>query len=251
MIRVLIVDDEAPARAKVRKLLEADAGIEIVGEAKDGMEAVNQIRSLEPDLVLLDIQMPRLDGFGVIEAVGVDQMPTVVFVTAYDEYAVEAFEIHAFDYLLKPFATRRFHKVLDRAKLRLEEQSAPNLVTRMQELLESASGRSTFLSRIQVEREDEREVLLPVDRIDLIRAERNNIRFITADDEFVRRGTLTELADRLDPEKFLRINRSEIVRLDAIQELNPWFHGDYRVRMRNGSTLTWSRRYRAKRKDEF
>lgn len=251
MIRLLIVDDEAPARTKVRKLLESDTAVEIVGEAKDGEEAVELIRSLEPDLVLLDIQMPRRDGFGVIEAVGVDQMPAVIFVTAYDEYALAAFEVHAFDYLLKPFAAKRFHKVLDRAKARLENQSAPDVVTRVQELLESVSGHSTFLSRIQVEKEDEREVLLPVDRIDLIRAERNNVRFVTADGEFVRRGTLTELAGRLDPEKFLRINRSEIVRLDAIQELNPWFHGDYRVRMRNGSTVTWSRRYRAKRKDEF
>jgi len=251
VIRLLIADDEAPARTKLRKLLATDATVEIIGEAKDGVEAVDLIRTLEPDLVLLDIQMPRLDGFGVIETIGVEQMPPVVFVTAYDEYAVRAFEVHAFAYLLKPFAASRLRKVLDRAKSRLEKESTPSVVARVQELLETVSGRSPFLTRIRVEKEDEREVLLSVERIDLIRADRNYLRFFTDDGEFVRRGTLTELLERLDPEKFMRINRSEVVRLDAVKELNPWFHGDYRVQLHRGKTLTWSRRYRAKQKNDF
>ena len=247
----MIVDDEAPARAKLRKLLAGESELEIIGEAVDGEDAVEKIRELEPDLVFLDIQMPKRDGFSVIDAIGVDRMPLVVFVTAYDEHALRAFEVQALDYLLKPFAPKRFHAVVGRAKKQLARQSGPDLAETMKKLLEMVSPRSSYMTRIQVQKEEDREIFLSAGHIDFIRSERNYVRFFTADGEFVRRATLTEIEQRLDPEKFRRISRTEIIRLDAVKELNPWFHGDYHVQMRNGQTLTWSRRYRAKQKGEL
>lgn len=260
MIRALVVDDEAPARAKIRDLLAAEPDFELAGEAASGREAVDRLAEIQPDVVFLDIQMPELDGFGVIEQVGVEAMPLTVFVTAFDDHALQAFEVHALDYLLKPFAPSRFRKVLERIRSRLGERGdnqdaheAGGLAARLERLLESVRPRAEpgYLTRLQVSCSDEREVLLPVDAIDRIQADRNYLRIFTSDGEHRRRGTLTEIADRLDPDRFLRINRSEIVRLDAVEELQPWFHGDYRVRMKDGTRLTWSRRYRAQAKDRF
>jgi len=251
VIRTLIVDDEAPARAKIRKLLAAEDDVEIVGEAGSGVEAVAAIRRENPDLVFLDIRMPQLDGFGVIEEIGVEEMPLVVFVTAYDEHALKAFEVHALDYLLKPFAGNRLGRLLDRVRRQLERESSAQLARRMQQMLDAVCATPRYLHRIMAHKDEERELLLPVERIDLIRAHGNHVRLHTADGVYERRITLTELDGRLDPEKFLRLNRSEIVRLDAIREIQPWFHGDYHVILRNGEKLSWSRRYRAKIKGEF
>ena len=241
MIRVLIADDEAPARAKLRKLLGEARDFEVAGEAADGEEAVERIRLLRPDVVFLDIRMPKLDGFEVVEEVGVEAMPPVVFVTAYDEHALRAFEVHAFDYLLKPFAAARFRQLLDRLRKQVADRG--DFAQRLRDLL------PRYVERLLVRKDEEREVLLPVQRIDVIRAERNHVRIVTGDGEYVRRVPISELAERLDPDRFLRINRSEIVRLDAVRELQPWFHGDCRVVMKDGTTLMWSRRYRSRRKD--
>jgi two-component system LytT family response regulator len=241
MIRLLIADDEAPARAKLRKLLADARDFEVVGEASDGDQAVERIRALRPDAVFLDIRMPKLDGFEVVEAVGVEAMPPVVFVTAYDEHALRAFDVHAFDYLLKPFAAARFRRVLDRLRRQVADRG--DFAQRLRELL------PRYLERLLVRKGEDREVLLPVQRIDVIRAERNHVRLLTSEGEYIRRVPLSDLAERLDPDRFLRINRSEIVRLDAVRELQPWFHGDCRVVMKDGTTLMWSRRYRSKRKD--
>ncbi len=251
VIRTLIVDDEAPARSKVRKLLAPEAGFEIVGEAADGDEAVRRLLELRPDVVFLDIQMPHKDGFAVVEEIGVERMPLVVFVTAYDEHALRAFEVHALDYLLKPFAAKRFHDVLERVRERLAGRFSEQLGARLEQLLAAARPRRRHLTRILLARSDERELLIPVEKIDRIRAERNYLRFVTHQGEFLRRGTLRELGERLDPERFLRINRSEIVRLDAIVEVAPWFHGDYRIRLHDGTELSWSRRFRARSKAAF
>ncbi len=245
MIRLLIVDDESPARAKVRKLLAGEDDFEIVGEACDGEGAVECIRRLRPDVVFLDIQMPKLDGFGVIEGIGVERMPLVVFLTAYDEHALRAFEVHAFDYLLKPFAAARFRGLLDRVRTRMAA-SRTDVGKRLEELLESMSRKQHFIERLLVRKDDEREILLPVQRVDVIRADRNYVTITTSDGVYVRRTTIGDLAERLDPQKFLRINRSEIVRLDAVRELQPWFHGDCRVVLTDGTTLMWSRRYRTR-----
>jgi two-component system LytT family response regulator len=195
--------------------------------------------------------MPRLDGFGVIAEVGVEAMPLVVFVTAYDEHALEAFEVHAFDYLLKPFAAERLRRALARARQQLERRQGESLAHRLAQLLEGREAARGFLERLLVEGRDEREVLVSVEAIDRIQAARNYLRVLTRDGEYLRRGTLGEIEGRLDPARFLRINRSEIVRLDAIREMQPWFHGDYRVVLKDGTTLAWSRRYRGKAKGLF
>lgn len=240
MLRVLVVDDEAPARRKLRRLLDAMDDVEVVGEAAAGDEAVERIAALAPDLVLLDVQMPVLDGFEVVAAVGADRMPSVVFVTAYDAHALRAFEVRALDYLLKPVAPERLRDALDRARGR-DVVAAPD-VARRDALASLIAGRQ--LRRILVQ-DDQRAHLLPVDAITLARSERNYVVLHTVRGTFRLRGTIGALAERLDPAAFLRVNRSDIVRLDAIRELQPWSHGDYRIVLGDGTALLWSRRFRA------
>ena len=272
MIRALIADDERPARRKLRQLLSREPDFEVVGEAADGVEAVAAIQATAPDVVFLDIQMPRLDGFGVIAAVGVEAMPLVVFVTAFDEHALRAFEVHALDYLLKPFAPSRLRRLLDR----LRRQLAPNahaahaadaadtadpgggalpvagdLARRIEHLLAAMRPAREYPRQLLVERGEGRQALLAVDQIDLVRAEANYLRIFANGAEYRRRGTLRDLEGRLDPARFLRLNRSEIVRLETVREVQPWFHGDAKVVVRDGSVLTWSRRFRAKTEGIF
>jgi len=248
VIRALIADDEPPARRKLRELLGRETDFEIVGEAADGVEAVEAIRRMSPDVVFLDIQMPRLDGFGVIAELGTESMPLVVFVTAFDEHAVRAFEVEALDYLLKPFAPSRFQGLLERLRRRIGQEPG-DLDERIGRLLAAVRPQSIAGGaprQILVEKEEGRQALLPVGEIDLIRADGNYLTFLSKGKEYRRRGTLREIEERLDPAQFVRLNRSEIVRLEAIRELQPWFHGDARVLLKDGSVLTWSRRYRGK-----
>jgi two-component system LytT family response regulator len=247
VIRVLIVDDEAPARRKLRELLGRESDFEIVGEAEDGFEAAADIRNLKPDLVFLDVQMPRLDGFGVIAEIGIEAMPRVVFVTAYDEHALKAFEVEALDYLLKPFSPSRFQRLLER----IRRQDSGNVNEKIDHLLAAVGTRPVFLRQILVERGEDRQALLAVEEIELIRADANYLTILSKGEEYRRRGTLREIEGRLNPELFVRLNRSEIVRLGAIRELQPWFHGDARVILKDGAVLTWSRRYRARAEGLF
>jgi two-component system LytT family response regulator len=254
MIRALIADDEAPARRKLRELLARQADFEVVGEVGDGVEAVDSIREHEPDVVFLDIQMPRLDGFGVIAEVGVDAMPLVVFVTAYDEHALRAFEVHALDYLLKPFAPSRFQRLLDRIRRHLAPPAAgtaSDLAKRIESLLATVRPEPAYLRQLLVEKGEGRQVLLQIDEIDRIQSDGNYLLFFTQEGEHRRRGVLRDLEPKLDPARFLRLNRSEIVRLDAIREVQPWFHGDARVVLKDGTVLTWSRRYRGRAEGLF
>jgi len=272
MIRALIADDERPARRKLRQLLSREPDFEVVGEAADGVEAVATIQATAPDVVFLDIQMPRLDGFGVIAEVGVEAMPLVVFVTAFDEHALRAFEVHALDYLLKPFAPSRLRRLLDRLRRQLapnahaahaahaayaadaaggEVPASGDLARRIEHLLAAMRPAPEYPRQLLVERGEGRQALLAVDQIDLVRAEANYLRIFANGAEYRRRGTLRDLEGRLDPARFLRLNRSEIVRLETVREVQPWFHGDAKVVLRDGSVLTWSRRFRAKAEGIF
>ena len=221
-MRILIVDDEAPARAKMRRYLVEYDDVEIVGEAENGVEAVERISELAPDVVFLDVQMPELDGFGVIEALGADAVAHVVFVTAYDEYALRAFEVRALDYLLKPFTPERFAAVMDRLRAEAggrKTAGASELSDKLEALLAAvATGRPRYLQRVLVHHAN-KALLVPVERIDRVEADRNYVRLHSGGVSYTLRGSISAIADRLDPEKFLRINRSEIVRLDAVKEL--------------------------------
>lgn len=235
-LRALIVDDEAPARAKVRRLLEAASDVDIVGEASTGREAVAAIKRSQPDLVFLDVQMPGLDGFGVLDTLD-DDAPYVVFVTADERHALKAFEIGAVDYLLKPFTPERFATVLDRARARIGGEPAPAATSGyLKRLLVIDDGRATFLS---------------VDRIDRVEAERNYVYLCSGAERHRLRATIASIAERLDPAQFLRINRSTLVRLDAVKSMTEWSHGDYKVLMNDGTELIWSRRFRGAAEREF
>lgn len=241
-LRALIIDDEAPARAKVRRLLEGAGDVEIAGEATTGREAVAAIKRSRPDIVFLDIQMPGLDGFAVLDAIEAsgDELPHVVFVTADDQLALRAFDHGAIDYLLKPFTPDRFARVLDRARDRLSTRTAAA----------APSAPAAYLRRLLVI-DDGRALFLPVDRIDRIEAERNYVHIISGGERCRLRATLSTVAARLDPAQFLRINRSTLVRLDAVASMTEWSHGDYKVLMHDGTSLIWSRRFRDAAEQEF
>ncbi len=247
-MRVLIVDDEAPARRRLATLLAADSTVEIVGEAEDGPSAVVQIGALAPDLVLLDIRMPGLDGFEVIEALG-SAMPPVVFVTAYDEHALRAFDVRAIDYLLKPVESPRLRAAVTRAR-QLRDASAADRRHRHAAVAAVAAEQARPLQRLLAQDARGEAALVSVDDLVLARAQRNYVSLRTATAEFRVRGTIAALEERFDRKEFLRVNRSDIVRLAAITRLAAWSHGDYRIEL-PGIALLWSRRYRARDAAQF
>lgn len=253
MMRVLVVDDEAPARRRLVRMLRAVDDAEIVGEAASGHEAVAAIRTLTPDLVFLDVQMPGLDGFQVIEAIGRHAMPTVVFVTAFDAYALRAFEVQALDYLLKPFPPDRLAAVVARVRSRMAEGEATDLRSVVADAdTVSAPSRPPMppLQRLLVS-DGARDVLVPVARVERFEADGNYVRVHVAGRVHLVRQTIAALEARLEPGRFLRANRSTLVRVDAITEIQPWFHGDRRLVLKDGSVLMWSRRYRARDRETF
>jgi len=221
--------------------------VQIAGEAPDGRRAVTAIRKQRPDLVLLDVQMPEVDGFGVLEAVGAARMPEVIFVTAYDQYALRAFDVHALDYLLKPFDRERFARAMTRAKTRLREKGEP-LGPRLAALLDALEKRTPHLERLVI-RAAGRVVFLRAGEVDWIEAAGNYARLHVRGEEHLLRETMSALEARLDPQKFRRIHRSTIVQVERIQELRADFHGDYEVLLRNGTRLTLSRTFREKLRD--
>jgi len=248
-LRILIADDEKLARQRVTELLSRESDIEIVGECANGLEAVQAIEALEPDLVLLDIRMPELDGLGVVEAVGADRMPTVLFITAYDEYACRAFEAQAIDYLLKPFDPDRFTRAIDRARTwvrgrKMGQTSASFDVEAL--LAQMRPDRSSYLDRMLV-RHEGRMLLVRTQAIQWLEAEDNYVRLHIESGSYLVRQTMAGLLKRLDPARFRRIHRSAIVNLDAVKELQPWSGGDYLVLLRDGTKLTLSRTF----KDQF
>lgn len=242
-IRAIIVDDEPLAREGVRLHLNAEADIEIVGEAGNGEEAVALIESVRPDLLFLDVQMPGLDGFGVLDAIGAPQMPVTIFTTAFDEFALRAFDAHAIDYILKPYDADRFRMAIERARLQLTGRRKATMDERLDSLLEELRTRNQYLERLVV-RSGGRILILRVSEIDWIEAASNYVRLHAGGKEYLLRETMTALEAKLDPMEFVRIHRSTIVRVDRIRELEPLFQGDYVVVLEDTTRLTSSRGYR-------
>ena len=239
-IRLLIVDDEAVARRRLRRLLGAEADVEIVGEAADGASALSMIEASRPDLVLLDVQMPELDGFEVVRRLQGGAAPSVVFVTAFDRYALQAFDVHAVDYLLKPFTRERFTVALERARDRLRSRGRD---AGLESLIADLRARPRYLSRLAV-RAGGRIVLLDVAAIDWIQAADNYVALHAAGREYLLRESLTLLERQLDPSQFARIHRSTIVNVARVAELTAATHGDFDVRLRDGTRLVLSRTWR-------
>ncbi len=240
-LKVLIVDDEPLARDTLRLLLEGHGDVEILGECGDGLEAVDTIRSVGPDVVFLDVQMPGCNGFEVVERVGPKNMPITVFATAYDSYALKAFDASALDYLLKPFDDDRFERALQRAREAVEQREDDDLRDRLETLI-SRDRDTTYLSRIMVKSRDSVN-FVNVDDIRWIESAGDYVTLKTHDKSHLIRETMTGLEGKMDPSRFVRIHRSTIVNLDYVKELKPYFHGDYIVYMKSGEELKLSRRY--------
>lgn len=243
-IRALIVDDEPFAREGIRLHLERHPDVEVIGEAGDGERAAEAIRTLDPDVVFLDIEMPAMDGFQVIEAVGVEAMPPVIFVTAYDEFALRAFEAHALDYVLKPVEPERFSRALDRTRKLLRGSAGHALDRRLEGLMQEVRERGKHLERIVVQR-GERLRILRADDIDWFEAAGNYVKLHVGTESFLVRATLSSFEDRLDPEHFLRVHRSIIVQKARVRELEPLLQGDYVLILHDGTRLTTGRSYRS------
>lgn len=247
-IRTLIVDDEPLARERLRKLLQAEPDIELVGECADGREALASASKENPDLLFLDVQMPELDGFGVVAGLKNDPLPAIVFVTAYDQFALKAFEVHALDYLLKPFDRERFQKALERARRLVEQRQTGDLRQRLSSLITDLKPEKTepkHLDRIAIKTEG-RVLFFKTDEVDWVEAADNYVSIHVGNEEHLHRETLTSLEAKLPPSRFLRISRSTIVNVERIKEMQPMFHGDYVVILRNGTRLNLSRNYRDK-----
>ena len=235
-LRTLVVDDEAPARERLSNLLAANDLVELIGEAKNGAEAVERIELSSPDLVLLDIQMPVLNGFEVLEAI--EEPPAVIFVTAYDEYAIRAFEVNALDYLLKPFSQERLDKSIARAHQELA--TGQDFAKKIEPLLQSFSDEQRYLRRLAV-RGDDRLLVIAAGDIDWMEAKGGGVLLHVGTEEHAVNRTLSQLESRLDPALFFRAHRSLIVNLDRVQEIVPWFAGGHKLRLTTGAEVDLSR----------
>jgi two-component system, LytTR family, response regulator len=244
-LKLLIVDDEPLARERIREMLRADPQIEVIGDCSNGDDAIRAVRASRPDLLLLDIQMPGTDGFGVLEALEPDEIPCVIFITAYDQYAVKAFEVYALDYLLKPFDRERFTKAIERAKQHVLKERTESLNDRVLAVLNEIKNKPEYLERLVI-RTNGHIFFIKTEEIDWLEAEGNYVRLHSGKESYLLRDAISSLENQLDPKKFLRIHRSAIVNINRIQELQPWFHGEYRVILQDGVQLTLSRSYRDK-----
>jgi two-component system LytT family response regulator len=242
-VRTLIVDDERLARKRIKTLLANDSDIEVIAECSDGQKAVEAISTLAPDLVFLDVQMPAMSGFDVIRTIGSARMPAIVFVTAYDQYALEAFEVHAVDYLLKPFNRARFEKTVAHAKNLVRRMAGGSLNDQVLTLLGSLQRKQEMPERFVIKSAG-RIVFLRAEDIDWMETVGNYVRLHVGRDSYLMRETMGGMESKLDPKKFMRIHRSTMVNIDRVKELQPWTKGEYLVIMRDGARLDMSRRYR-------
>ncbi len=242
-IRTLIVDQESTARAQIRNLLRGDPEMEIIGDCTSGNDAVKAVREHSPDLVFLDVMMPERDGFEVMEAFDDETRPAFIFVTACDQYAVRAFELSALDYLLKPFERPRFDRAVERAKTQILYRRTAALNRQILSALEGIKSEGSHLERLVI-KSNGRIFFIKVEEIDWIEAEGNYVRLHAGKQSYLLRDTLSSLEAQLDQNCFARVHRSAIVNIDRIQELQPWFHGEYRVLLQDGVELTLTRTYR-------
>jgi|ERR1043166_4728863 two-component system LytT family response regulator len=240
-IRALIIDDEPLARERIRSFLRDEPDVEVLAECANGNEAVTAVKKHSPDLIFLDVQMPGLGGFDVLRALGKDRLPLVIFVTAYDQHALKAFEVHALDYLLKPFKQARFKQTIQRAREAISSRHSGAIPQNLLDLLGQATKPAVErLTRIPVKTND-RVIFIKTDQIHYIEAAGNYLVLHTAKENHVVRETLTSLEEKLDPKLFLRINRSTLVNLEQIKELQPLFKGEHAVVLLNGKQLTMTR----------
>lgn len=240
-LRLLIVDDEPLVRKGVRNAASAVDNVEIVGEADSGGDAITAINTQHPNLVLLDIQMPDCSGLDVIREVGADRMPAVIFITAYDEYAVKAFELNAVDYLLKPFDEERFQESIERARRRIETQKQDSVAQRLEGLLKSAAPR--WAERLVVRNSDRYE-FVAVETIDWIESANNYVELHCGTKQYLLGETMASLESRLDPARFKRVHRCRIVNLSRVAAVHPLLSGSYEMELRNGTRLTTGRQYK-------
>jgi two-component system LytT family response regulator len=248
VVRTVIADDEQLARKKLRILLGSEPDVEVVAECHDGGQTLAAIRNCRPDLLLLDIQMPDLDGFGVLSEVSEAEMPVVIFTSAYDQYAIRAFEAHALDYLLKPFDQDRLHQAIERARFELRTSKDREITHRILELLSQVKSEKLsvpeFDERLVIKTKG-RIVFLNLDEIDWVEAAANYVRLNVGKDSYLFRETISRTSERLNPNHFIRIHRSLIVNVRKIKELIPVNSGEYIVVLKSGKELSCSRGYRA------
>jgi len=244
-IRALIADDEALARKFIRRMLKDDHDIEIVGECSNGKEALEMIRKENPDVVFLDVQMPEMNGFAVLEAIATEQLPEIIFATAYEQYAIRAFELHALDYLLKPFDQARFKDAIKHAKERLRSERQNDGPRQISALLESIKNKPQYFDRLVI-KAGGRITFLSTDEINWIEADDKYVHLHTGKVSPMVRQTLSAMETQLDPKKFRRVHRSAIVNIERIKELQPLFSGEYSILLRDGTKLTLSRNYKDK-----
>jgi two-component system, LytTR family, response regulator len=239
-IRTIVADDENLARKKLRLLLSSEAGVDVVAECSNGRQTLAAVQAHRPDLLLLDIQMPDLDGFEVIEELSGGELPVIIFTTAYDQYAIRAFEAHALDYLLKPFNQDRLHRALERVKAELLKTHEHSVKTRILDLLGRTKSESQQLRRLVI-RTAGRVVFLEIDEVDWIEAAANYVKLHVGKDSFLIREGIGHFSAKLDPDRFVRIHRSSIVNVRRIRELQPCDSGEYIAVLRDGKELSCSR----------
>jgi two-component system LytT family response regulator len=243
-MRTIIADDESLARKKLRNFLESENDIEIVGECRNGKETIAALRNLEPDLVLLDVEMPDANGFQVLRAVPEDDLPIVIFTTAHDRYAVQAFEAHALDYLLKPFDKDRVHAAVERVRAELSKKQDRELGWRLLDALARTPPKAQSDRRVAI-RAGGRIVFLEIDEIDWVEAAANYVKVHAGKQSYVLRERIGRILERLDPDQFVRIHRSTIANVRRVKELQPCNSGEYIVVLKDGKELSCSRGYRA------
>lgn len=241
-IKTVIVEDDPLARKRIESLLKQDPEIEIAGCCRDGESAVAAIIRQKPDLVFLDIQLPKMDGFDVLKSIDPKHLPQIIFSTAFDQYALKAFDHHAVDFLLKPFDDQRFHRALTTAKERILRNDSETASPSVQALLAYLNREEVFLKRILI-KTDNRIRIIPVEDIQWFEADGYNIKIFAKTESFKQRITMKEIEQKLDPRIFLRIHRSYIINMDCIQEIQEWFKGDYLVILKSGKKLTISKNY--------